>query len=378
MTEKLSVPQGEFTLVRLPERRQELLRAWDAADEYLLNTFAADVRLPPTARVLIINDSFGALATALAFGRPQAWSDSYLSQQATRINLQANGFEAGTVKLWDSLQTPTGPFEVVLIKAPKTLAYFEDLLIRLRPQLTSETQIIVAGMIKHLPTSVWALLERLIGPTTTSLAKKKARLIFAKPDPRLSVPVNPYPSVYTLENTAYQIINHANVFSREQLDIGTRFFLQHLPTQLAMRDIVDLGCGNGVVGLIAAERNPQASVHFFDESFMAVASARQNFIAAFGGKRVAHFNVQNGLEALAQASVDMVLCNPPFHQQQTVGDQLAVSLFRQAYKALKKQGELWVIGNRHLGYQVNLHQLFGNFSVMATNSKFVIIKAIKK
>ena len=32
----LCVPQGEFTLKRLPPRKRELLRAWDAADEYLL------------------------------------------------------------------------------------------------------------------------------------------------------------------------------------------------------------------------------------------------------------------------------------------------------------------------------------------------------
>ena len=37
--EILKIPQGEFQLSRYPGRKKELLRAWDAADEYLLNYF---------------------------------------------------------------------------------------------------------------------------------------------------------------------------------------------------------------------------------------------------------------------------------------------------------------------------------------------------
>jgi 23S rRNA (guanine1835-N2)-methyltransferase len=377
MTETLNVPQGSFSLTRLPVRRNELLRAWDAADEYLLNSVAEHIPLCAASRILVVNDSFGALAVALAAYQPQAWSDSYLSQQATRLNLRMNGWPEEAVQLWDSLQTPLGSFDVVLIKAPKTLALLEDLLLRLRPHLTRTTHIVVAGMLKHLPASVWTLLERLIGSTTTALARKKARLIFVTLDPTLSVPCNPYPSTYTLENTTYQISNHANVFSREQLDIGTRFFLQHLPTHTSAQTIVDLGCGNGVLGLIAAERNPQAKIIFADESFMAIASARENFMAAFGGQQAAMFSVGDGLQDFASGSVDLILCNPPFHQQQAVGDQLALSLFRQAHKALKLQGALWVIGNRHLGYQSNLQKLFGNCTLIAANPKFVILKALR-
>ena len=62
----LRVGQGEFELNRLPKRPVELLRAWDAADEYLLNTLAEDLKPPADARIVIFNDSFGALAVALS------------------------------------------------------------------------------------------------------------------------------------------------------------------------------------------------------------------------------------------------------------------------------------------------------------------------
>jgi len=378
METTLHVPQGEFELTRLPMRRNELLRAWDAADEYLLNYMAEQTSLVQDTRILILNDSFGALAVALHQYQPSAVSDSCLAQRATRDNLMANNLAVDDVQLYHSLEFPLGTFDLVLIKVPKTLALLEYELIQLRAHITDSTRVIALGMVKALPRSVWTLLERILGSTTTSLAKKKSRLIFISPDSELAVPSNPYPVCYQLENTHYQICNHANVFSRDSLDIGTRFFLQHLPQQSDAKDIIDLGCGNGVVGLIAAQRYPSSKIHFVDESFMAAASARENFHHAFADTRQAEFTVTDGLTEFEPTSADMILCNPPFHQQQAVGDQIAQQMFKQSHRVLRKGGELWVIGNRHLGYHVSLKRIFGNATQVASNKKFVILKMIRQ
>ncbi len=375
--ELLSVAQGEFKIKRLPVRPLELLRGWDAADEYVLDYLAETIQPPSDARILIVNDTFGALAVALNAFRPCALSDSYLSHQATQLNLVENGLPPDCVRLMNSLETIDAGFDVILIKVPKTLALLEDELIRLHPLLTPSTQVIVAGMIKHLPSSIWKLLERLVGETTTSLARKKARLIFALPDARLMAPSSPYPVHYRLEGSDYLITNHANVFSRDSLDIGTRFFLQHIPVKPGKADIVDLGCGNGLLGLKAAEQNPDACIYFVDESFMAVASAKENFYRAFGLGRDVDFCVGDGLTDFKSDSVDLVLCNPPFHQHNTVGNQIAVGMFKQAHKALRPGGELRVIGNRHLEYHTHLNRIFGAHSIIASNSKFIIFRAIK-
>lgn len=372
----MSVPQGCFTLQRLPYRRRELLRAWDAADEYLLNYFAEHVSAAEENRVLIINDTFGALATALHSCQPQCLSDSVLSQQATQINLKSNGLNPEAAVLLNSLDAPGGKFDWVLIKVPKTMALLEYQLLQLRPHLTPDSRIVVAGMVKNLPSSVWQLLEQCVGPTESSRAWKKARMVFARLDSDLQPPKNRFPVCYTLEGHDYQICNHANVFSRESLDIGTRFFLQHLPEGPDCNEIIDLGCGNGVVGLLAAEKNPQATIYFVDESFMAVASARDNFVRAFPQQQRAQFLAANGLEGFGNNSADLVLCNPPFHQHHSVGDHIALAMFRDAKRVLRTGGELWVIGNRHLGYHLRLKQLFGNVATVAANPKFVILKAV--
>lgn len=369
----LNVPQGCFVLHRMPQRPRELLRAFDAADEYLLNTMTEQPS--NNTRLLIINDSFGALAVALHQYQPYAWSDSFLSQHATRLNLQHNQINESTVTLLNSLTELNGLFTHILIKVPKTLALLEYQLIKLKPHLTADSQIILAGMIKNLPPTVWKLTERILGTTRTSLAEKKARLIFVAFNETLKTPNNPYPSRYRLEHTNYHLINHANVFSRDSLDIGTRFFLAHLPTKPDAQHIIDLACGNGVIGLIAAEKNPQAQLHFVDESFMAIASAQENFKHAFNN-RIADFQVSDGLTEFLSNSADLILSNPPFHQQQTIGDYLAKQFFRDAKRVLKHNGELWLVANRHLPYYGELKRLFGNCQTVASNTKFIILKSI--
>ena len=375
MTETfIHVPQGKFQLLRFPVEKDERLRAWDAADEYLLDDIAPKMAVFEAPRVLIINDSFGALAVALHAVKPFSVSDSFISQRATVENLALNQIANDNVLLFNSLQLPAGQFDFILIKAPKTLAFLEDMLIRLQAALKPGTQVIIAGMVKNMPASVWQTLERLVGKTTPSRAVKKARLIYACPDSQRILPINPYPVCYQLENTEYQICNHANVFSRKSLDIGTRFFLLHLPQDKKYQQVVDLGCGNGVVGLIFAAKNPAAYLHFIDESFMAVASAEQNFKHAFADRK-ASFRAGDTLSGFKPDCVDLVLCNPPFHQQNTIGNHIAIRMFKQAKDVLRPGGELWVIGNRHLAYQLSLKKYFSKVELLASNAKFTIVKA---
>jgi 16S rRNA G1207 methylase RsmC len=71
------------------------------------------------------------------------------------------------------------------------------------------------------------------------------------------------------------------------------------------------------------------------------------------------------------------LNNPPFHQQHSNGDAIAWNMFKDARRVLIGGGELWVVGNRHLGYHAKLKKLFGNCETLAANKKYVILKATK-
>lgn len=370
---QLITPDGEFELHRYPARKRELLRAWDAADEYLLQKLSGQNL--QQQNTLILNDSFGALAVALHQLSPVSWSDSWLAQRGMRDNLERNGFDPDGVRMLAATQTPDESPALVLIKVPKSLALLEDQLIRLKPLLTEKSRVIVGGMVKTMPSSLWKMLEKIIGPTETSLAKKKARLIEVSVDTQLPLPENPYPKRWSLEGTEFEITNHANVFSREHLDIGTRFLMQKLPTTEGPKEIIDLGCGNGVLGLKAASQNPEAKLHFVDESYMAIASARETFRQLDASLERAEFHLGDGLAAFDSNTADLILCNPPFHQSNAIGDTSAQAMFKESARVLRDGGELWVVGNRHLDYHLKLKYWFDSVEVATSNSKFVILKA---
>ncbi|MDM8350946.1 class I SAM-dependent methyltransferase [Pseudomonas sp. sp1636] len=368
-------PFAQLDLIRQPEQQADPLQAFDAADQYLLNHLH-EQGLPANTRVLVLNDSFGALAANLA-GQAQVTSsgDSHLGYLGLQANLARNRLPADAVSFVPASATAQGPFERVVIRVPKTLALLEEQLIRLHGQLADGAQVIAAGMLKHLPRAAGDLLEQYIGPVQASLAAKKARLLLATPEAKAR-PHSPYPTRYRLDKPAIELLNHANVFCREDLDIGTRAFLPHLPKHLGRARVADLGCGNGVLGIAYALGSPQAELTLVDESYMAVQSARDNWRAALG-ERPVHIRPGDGLAEQAADSLDLVLCNPPFHQQQVVGDFLAWRMFQQARAALVTGGELWIVGNRHLGYHAKLKRLFRGVEQMAATPKFVVLKALK-
>ncbi len=112
------------------------------------------------------------------------------------------------------------------------------------------------------------------------------------------------------------LINHANVFAKEQLDIGARFLLEHLPVLEAGNLVADLGCGNGVLGLALLKQQPQARVIFTDDSAMAVASSKASVELNIPELLAqAEFRTDDCLASQADQSLDYVVCNPPFHQQ---------------------------------------------------------------
>lgn len=379
MNDRMTTPWGELTLARFPDDPRDRLRAWDASDEYLLRHLR---EVPLSGTVVVLGDRWGALVTALAAHGPTQITDSYLSQEATRANLARNGVKTGAVRLLTTQDPPPGRIDVLLVRVPKSLALLEDQLLRLAPGVHEDTVVVGTGMVKEIHTSTLKLFERIIGPTRTSLAEKKARLIFSTPDPSGETAATPWPYSYALPEgigpvSGRTVVNHAGVFCADRLDIGTRFFLGHLPDSRGGRRVVDLGCGNGVVGTAVALANPQAEVLFVDESFQAVASAEATY-KANDVPGHAEFRVGDGLSGVPDGSVDLVLNNPPFHSHQATTDATARRMFADARRALRPGGELWVVGNRHLGYHVTLRRLFGNSELVAGDPKFVVLRAVRK
>lgn len=372
----LDLQDKSLRLNRFPLRKDDPLQPWDSADEYLLKQFH-DEGEGSGKSILVVNDAFGTLATALHHLRPTTWNDSHLSRLALEYNLALNDLGMENITFVPGDRTPPGSFDLVLLKIPKSLAYLEDVLLRLRHCLRPGSTVTAGGMIKHTPARVYKLMEEIVGPVRTSLGWKKARLATATFDPGLEHPERLADCEIVLDDFGWTLASRANVFSRDHLDLGTRLLLEHLPTSDLPLRIADLGCGNGVLALALARKCPTASILGVDESHQAVASSRENIQRTDLAERDIIFSVADGLADCEAGSLDLVVCNPPFHMGRATGDLIAWRMFEQARRSLREAGELRIVGNRHLGYHLKLKRLFGNCEILGSNRKFVVLGAIR-
>lgn len=392
----------QLTLIRYPEKHQHVsLQAWDSADELAIahieeSLSEGELSALETPKLMLFNDDFGALGCWFAHFNPLWVSDSYISYRSLLENLNTNNLTptvsgdsiAHPVKTMTSVDSlsfsPSDDIDMVVLKVPRALALLEQQLIDLQRFITPNTRVVAAGKAKSITKSVLALFEKYIGTTTTSLAKKKSRLIFSTPD-NVARSTSPYPTRWLAKGTMGQTItldNLANVFSRQSLDIGARIMLEHM-TVSANDVVVDLGCGNGVLGVNALALAPDAKVIFVDESYMALESARLNVLNNFPDKIAqCEFVASNCLESLLnrekRPAVTKILCNPPFHQQNAITDHIAWQMFTDSRELLVKSGHLVVVGNRHLDYHIKLKKLFGGAKVLASDKKFVILGTAKR
>lgn len=360
-------------LKRYPVRQKDLLQAWDAADELLLEHLETEAIAEKAERILILDDHFGALTTALREFRPEVYTDSFVAAKAIIANTSVH--PSGRIEAKHSLADLEGPYDLILARIPKNLSFFEDQLATLSSKLKPGAQLICATMVKYQAAGAFDLIDRYVGPTRTSLAKKKARLIFAEfsRTPRMT----PYPIEVPIEGFKHPFTHHSNLFSREKLDVGTRFFIERIPGG-DFDSILDLGCANGIVGILAKRKNPDARVIFTDDSWMAVESARANWAKYFPEDSSAESHWTNCYEEGKPETVNLVLCNPPFHQGTTLGDHVAKQMFRDAHRVLRPGGLLRVIGNSHLKYPAIIERLFGNSEIVDRNPKFTIVDALKE
>ncbi|NVK24558.1 MAG: methyltransferase [Gammaproteobacteria bacterium] len=372
-----------YELHRFPKgNHDKSLQAWDSADELLVQHITAQKE--DVTSLVILNDSFGALNVALHGHKISSINDSYVSQQALEQNLRINHLSDvyhDSSQQLDSLQA-IPPASHVVLKLTKNLGYLEFQLQQIK-RVNQACHIVAAGKTTQVTSSVLALFNKYFNQVTTSLAKKKSRLIFASHAPEKLDIESKYPVQTQWPEQNLTLFAHANVFSKDQIDIGGRFLAENLPQISNNQRIIDLGCGNGLLGLAslmqAQNNNANAEVSFVDESHMAVMSAKLNVEKQFPERLpYCQFIQDDCLTQQENLSADIILCNPPFHQQNAITEHIAQQMFKDAKRVLKPGGKLYVVANRHLPYQVQLKKHFGGFKVNNQNKKFIIYLCQKK
>lgn len=404
---RLQLQDKAYTLERFPASADATLRAWSSAEEHLLFAMGAGGTSDPSGSVpddsghtiegpvLVLGDPHGALATVLAdriSASVARWTDSQLATLALSRNLVANGLDASVVELIPSTADPSSlgrKFGTVAILVPKSLALFEYQLEWIKPCLAEGARVFAAGMTKHLSPHVGEILEARLGPTRLSRVYKKSVVFTVEPQDLEVDEEALTPTVYELgfagptppmaeegvSAAPLRIFSFPGVFGAGRLDRGTELLLRCLPAVSPGTSVLDLGCGNGVIGLSLALQQPELRLLLVDESHLAAASARLTFEE--NGLPVPEIRVADGCEGIEPSSLDLIVSNPPFHAKHVMTVEEATRLFAPVRDVLRPDGEFYVVGAHGVDYGPTLRRMFPEVERMATDRRYAVHRCRK-
>ncbi len=146
---------------------------------------------------------------------------------------------------------------------------------------------------------------------------------------------------YSYRGIALSFQTDAGVFSKGEVDTGTRLLLEALPEEMH-GDILDLGCGWGVIGISIARKWPETRVTMADVNTRALDLSREN--AKRNGADVICLE-SDGMDALQGKAFDAVVTNPPIR----AGKQVIYKMFADAAKSLKPGGALYLVIRKQQG-----------------------------
>ncbi|WP_313557168.1 tRNA (adenine(22)-N(1))-methyltransferase TrmK [Miniimonas arenae] len=390
----LAVEHADLTaLRRWPDVEAPDLVAVDAADRLLLieaaGPLAALAAAPgglTASDVVVVGDHYGALTLGLLTGaagirppRVRVHQDSLLSEQALAANAGRLGLalanERGDVVTHHGLEPAlVAGARLVLVALPRSLAALEEIAQVVAAAAGPDVLLLAGGRVKHMTRTQNVVLGRSFAEVGASLAHGKARVLRARgPHPAAA---RTYPLVRRLPELDLDVVAHGAAFAGAALDVGTRYLLQFVP-QMAPDavDVVDLGCGTGVLAAMLARSRPQARVLALDVSAAAVDSARATAAANGLAPRI-EVRRADGLRGLPPASVDLVVCNPPFHVGSAVVPDVALRLLANARTVLRPGGELWTVYNSRLAHAAALRRLVGPTRVMGDNGAFTVARTV--
>jgi len=163
----------------------------------------------------------------------------------------------------------------------------------------------------------------------------------------------------TLREFRLRLTSDAGVFSRDGVDYGSRALIEHMEFPANAR-VLDIGCGYGPIGLIAARLAPQGHVKLIDINERAVELAKLN--AETNGVRNVSFARSDLFEAVREERFDAILSNPPIR----AGKAVVHRLFEEAIGLLNPGGTLWVVIQNKQGApsaRARLEEIFGEQEV---------------
>lgn len=356
-------------LRRWPDVESPDLHAHDTADAFILAEAAALPAGIAAREVVVIGDRHGALTLgALDAGarHVRVHQDAVTGARALDANAARLGIDGFAHHALDAELVADA--RLVLLQLPRSLDALDEIAGLVARHAAPDVRIVAGGRVKHMTRTQNDVLARHLGEVSATLAHRKARVLHASA-PRRDLPPLDWPRTVRHDDVGLTVVAHGGVFAGTAVDRGTRLLLERIRDLPAAATVLDLGCGSGLLATAVALAQPHARVIATDRSAAAVRSTAAT--AAANGATVATLR-DDAAASVRDASVDVVLLNPPFHAESAVHTGLAHRMFEAAARVLRPGGELWCVWNGHLRYRIALERAVGPTRQVHRDATFTV------
>ncbi|MCC7368695.1 MAG: methyltransferase [Chloroflexi bacterium] len=285
---------------------------------------------------------------------------------------------------------PAGPFDVLglNVEAARTYRVLREIVATAAGQLAPDGCLLVAGPRKGGAEAMASTMRTHFAAVEVVHYRKGHRVYRAalplgpgstqdaadQSDAASATPAAAALPVVSLElrGQTLQLVQDDRVFARGGLDPATRMLAEVFEVPPGA-EVLDLGCGGGVLGILAALLDPTARCTLVDADPLAVAAARQGAERSRAAGVAIHLS--NLLDDLPGQTFDAILMNPPFHRGRAQDVTLGERFLRTAAAALRPGGRVWVVCNRFLPYERTLRAALGNVREAAGDRAYKVLVA---
>ncbi|KQW77629.1 methyltransferase [Devosia sp. Root413D1] len=170
--------------------------------------------------------------------------------------------------------------------------------------------------------------------------------------------------VVTIGAVTLRLQTEPGLFSPQWADAGTLAMLS-LITFDPKDKVLDLGCGYGLVGILAAHHVSPAQVLMVDNDPTAVAIARRN--ADANGVPNVTVGLSDGLRGTRESGFTKIISNPPYH----VDFSVPKHFIEKGFNRLVLGGTMWMVTKRRDWYRNKLGAIFGGCRVNEIGGYYV-------
>lgn len=177
---------------------------------------------------------------------------------------------------------------------------------------------------------------------------------------------------FNFNNKEFSIYSDNGVFSKDRFDYGTRVLLNSVDIDKLSGNVLDLGCGIGVIGLILGTINKNISIDMVDINERAINLTKNNLVLNNVKANVFVSDIYSNISN----KYDFIITNPPIR----AGKNVVREFLLGSYDYLKDNGILYFVMRKDHGVKSMIGELNDKFntSVVSKDKGFYVVSCTKK